>query len=141
MEPDQETTVGQSCDEQLWAHVYKPQRLNVLSRCSMVSGTIAVVRTEADGDRHILLHLDPGFAPLVNPVNVAKQHGDLVLEPVCEGKVTQADAKAACAGYRSPVTVPPVGTHVDVIGAYVTDTEHGWNEIHPVTSITNGKRP
>jgi hypothetical protein len=78
---------------------------------------------------------------MVNPVNVAQQHGDLVLEPVCERKVTQTDAEEACSGYRSPVTVPPVGTHVDVIGAYVNDTEHGWNEIHPVTSITNWKRP
>lgn len=132
------STPRQSCDERLWAHVYHPQRLKVVNRCVTVTGTIDVVRTEADGDRHILLHLDPNYASMVNPVNVAKQHGDLVLEPVCEGPVTQADAKAACAGYRSPVVVPPVGTHVAVIGAYVTDSEHGgWAEVHPVTSITN----
>jgi hypothetical protein len=27
------------------------------------------------------------------------------------------------------------GKHVRITGAYVTDMEHGWNEIHPVTSI------
>jgi hypothetical protein len=27
------------------------------------------------------------------------------------------------------------GKHVEITGAYVTDVEHGWNEIHPVTSI------
>jgi hypothetical protein len=28
-----------------------------------------------------------------------------------------------------------IGRHVTVTGVYVTDMEHGWNEIHPVTSI------
>ncbi len=26
-------------------------------------------------------------------------------------------------------------THVEITGAFVTDAQHGWNEIHPVTSI------
>lgn len=27
------------------------------------------------------------------------------------------------------------GTHVEVTGAFITDMEHGWNEIHPITSL------
>ena len=49
--------------------------------------------------------------------------------------VTQEDTKDACAGHRSDVVVPPVGTRVSVTGPWVLDTEHGWNEIHPVVKI------
>ena len=28
-----------------------------------------------------------------------------------------------------------VDDHVDVLGSWVLDREHGWNEIHPVTRI------
>ena len=45
------------------------------------------------------------------------------------------DAKAACAGFTSQVTVPAVGDRVRATGAYVTDKDNGWNEIHPVTRI------
>lgn len=34
---------------------------------------------------------------------------------------------------------PAVGDRVTFVGAWVTDTEHGWNEIHPVwREILNG---
>jgi len=50
--------------------------------------------------------------------------------------VTQADAKAACSNYQNKVTIPPVGSHVRIVGVYVQDTFHAqWMEIHPVTSI------
>jgi hypothetical protein len=56
---------------------------------------------------------------------------------VCEHKVTQPDAVQACQGFQSAVKVPPLQTHVKVLGSYVWDTEadHGWMEIHPATSI------
>ncbi len=51
--------------------------------------------------------------------------------------MTQADAKTACQGYKDTVTLPPVGSHVRIVGTYVQDTFHAkWMEIHPVTSIT-----
>jgi hypothetical protein len=28
------------------------------------------------------------------------------------------------------------GKRVEVMGAFVTDAEHGWNEIHPVSRMT-----
>jgi len=27
-----------------------------------------------------------------------------------------------------------IGTYVEVTGAFIKDMEHGWNEIHPITS-------
>jgi hypothetical protein len=60
-----------------------------------------------------------------------------VFEIICKFPVTQADAKAACQGYTDHVTLPPVGSHVRIVGRYVQDTFHAkWMEIHPATSIT-----
>jgi hypothetical protein len=95
------------------------------------------VRHEPDGDTHGWLKLDPQYESLLNAGNRSDEGGNLVFEIVCYFRVTQADAKGACRGYRSNVTIPPVGTHVRMNGTYVQDTNHAqWMEIHPVTSIT-----
>jgi hypothetical protein len=95
------------------------------------------VRHEADGDTHGWLKVDPGFEDLLNAGNLNNEGGNLVFEIVCKFQVTQADAKPACASYTSPISVPPVGSHVQIVGTYVRDTNHAqWMEIHPVTSIT-----
>ena len=71
-----------------------------------------------------------------NSANAQYQHGDLVLEPVCENPVTQSDAVTACQGYHNPLMVPPVGTHVRATGPFVQDLDHsGWTEIHPLEAI------
>jgi hypothetical protein len=134
------------CDASLWNHVYHSQRLIVKNQCASVTGTIVDatggkrpdgVRHEKDGDTHGWLKLDPEFQNLVNAGNVSDEGGNLVFEIVCKFPVTQADAKAACQGYTDHVTLPPVGSHVRIVGTYVQDTFHAqWMEIHPVTSIT-----
>ncbi len=125
-----------TCDASLWNHIYHAYRLKVLQQCSTVTGTIDHIISEKDGDTHIRLKLDPAFTSLLDAKNVSAQHGDLVLEPVCENAPTQSDAVSACAGYKSNVVVPTDGTRVSVVGSYVLDADHGWDEIHPVTSIT-----
>lgn len=134
-----------ACDESLWSHVYHPTRLVVKQPCLTVSGTIVDatsgrepdgVRHEADGDTHGWLKVDPGFEDLLNPGNMNNEGGHLVFEVVCKFVVTQADAKPACAGYTSPISIPLVGSHVQIVGSYVRDTNHAqWMEIHPVSSI------
>ena len=126
------------CDASLWQHVYHPQRLKVVEKCIAVTGTIHHVKREADGDDHIQLTLDPGFPGLLNDKNTQVQAGCLIVEPVCQGPVTQADAQAACRDFHSTVEVFPKGKHVRILGSYVLDSEadHGWMEIHPVTAIT-----
>jgi Bacterial SH3 domain len=134
------------CDATLWTHVYHPQRLIVKDQCAVVTGTIVDatngkkhdgVRQEADGDTHGWLKPDPEFASLLNAGNISDEGGNLVFEIVCRFPVTQADAKTACQNFTDHVTLPPVGSHVQIVGTYVQDTFHAkWMEIHPVTSIT-----
>ncbi len=127
------------CDASLWEHVYHKQRLVVVERCVSVTGVIKHKKSEADGDEHIQLLLDPGDDALLNDRNLSKQHGALVVEPVCQRAVTQPDAVEACRDFHSDVDIPmQKKARVTVLGAYVLDKEanHGWMEIHPVTSIT-----
>jgi hypothetical protein len=121
------------CDAALWQHVYHPDRLQVIHSCMTVRGRVDAVRQEPDGDLHILLATRPA---LVNSANVTYQHGDLVLEEICQGPVTQADAIDACQGVPHNLTVPSAGDRVRVTGSYVLDADHGWMEIHPVTKLT-----
>lgn len=116
-------------------YIYHPARLKVIAVCRYATGTIAAIRKEADGDFHILVQLDPPYASLVNAANSGQELGDLVVEPVCELKVTQADAKALCGQDHDPIDVKSiaVGQHVWLTGRYVTDSEHGsWAEFHPL---------
>jgi hypothetical protein len=139
-------TPDTGCDSTLWNHVYHSTRLIVQQPCIAVTGTIVDatagsqpdgVRHEPDGDTHGWLKVDPEFANLLNAGNQKDEGGNLVFEIICKYPVTQADAKAACANYTDKAKVPPVGSHVRILGVYVQDTFHGqWMEIHPVTSIT-----
>jgi hypothetical protein len=82
----------------------------------------------------IRFHLDPTFVGLTNNVNDPKQHGDLVVEfmPRDGGHLPR----------------PAKGDRLTLVGAWVTDLEHGcssctaegWNELHPIwRMIRNGE--
>lgn len=117
------------------AYVYHPARLRVLDACLRVSGTVAAVRREADGDLHILLALDANFRTLLRPANQGVELGDLVIEPVCVGRVTQADAQGTCARDPDPLPgpFPAIGDRVWMEGRYALDLDHGgWAELHPL---------
>lgn len=141
-----ETAATGGCDSTLWNHVYHPTRLIVKTACVTVTGTIVDatsgnepdgVRHEADGDTHGWLRVDPQFSGMLNAGNQSAESGNLVFEIVCRYPVTQKDAQSACQGYSDQVQLPPVGSHVSIVGSYVQDTFHAqWNEIHPVTSIS-----
>jgi hypothetical protein len=130
------STSNNECDQTLWNHVYNPTRLQVVDNCKSVTGIIESKRVEKDGDFHIRVKLDPPFSNMINSANIQNQFGDLVVEPICVNKVTQADAISACQNFRQNISIPPIGSHVKITGTYVLDKEHGsWAEIHPVTSI------
>ena len=134
----------ESAFNEAWEHVYNPQRLQVNLRYTSATGVIVDAthgkrkqgcRSEADGDLHCWLHLDPGQEDFIDAENVKNQGGNLVFEPICQHKVTQADAKAACKNWTQNLSLPPVGTHVRIWGSAVTDLQHGHGEFHPVSKI------
>jgi len=141
--PSQHNQVA-SCDVSLWAHVYHGRfpsaedRLQVINPCLTVTGTIMDARPEADGDWHIQLDLDSEYGSLLNQANLEKQQGYLVMEPVCSNYVSQTDTleEGVCDGFSQNIFAPNlVGHRVAATGAYVIDMQHGWMELHPVTSI------
>ena len=123
------------CDSTLWLHVYNPSRLKIYQSCITATGTITKIKEEDDGDRHMLLDLDPGQEKLLNESNKIDKKGYLVIEVVCANKVHDKKAKSACEGFSNKIQIPNVGDHVRITGSHVLDTHNGWMEIHPVSSI------
>jgi hypothetical protein len=125
-----------ACDPSLWRAIYHPFRLHVVAACKTVTGTVESVRSEPDGDVHLLLKLPASRSGLLNDGNLSDTHDDLVVEIICVGTVTQTDAESACAGHVNQVAVPSAGERIRITGTYVLDADHGWMEIHPVSRLS-----
>lgn len=123
----------QECDSGLWTHVYERGRLQVVEPCAAVKGRVRSVHKAEDGDLHIAL--EPEDVSVLNLVNVIHNHGTLVVEVACEHTPVDAVAKAACGDYRSQILIPQPGDEILVTGAYVSDRDNGWREMHPVSRI------
>jgi len=119
------------------ANVYAPSRLKVLSNCRTVSGTVVSSETENDGDEHLSLRVDRQYASMLNGGNHRHHGNTLVLEivPADQPKCTKGQTVkgGTCTGAR--IATPKSPRHVTVTGPYVYDTNHGWNEIHPVWQV------
>jgi hypothetical protein len=116
-----------SCPSPPLRGVYHPYRLHVLGTCKSYRGVVLDVSHEPDGDYHVVVKPDSGYAQFLNQDNYKYEHGGLVTEIM--------------PGQRLPGAY--VGEHVAVFGTWVLDANHGWREIHPVWAITNlgtGKR-
>lgn len=131
------------------ADVYHPYRLEVRAACLTVTGTVAYIRHEDDGDVHLDLSLPPAESHLLDQANYTYEDGELVTEivpadqPGCTpGQPPPLPASAyrsasydygICTGADIPT--PALGTRVEVVGPYVLDSDHGWMEIHPVWAV------
>lgn len=124
---------AENCDLDLWKHVNEKERLHVIEECTAVEGRVVSLHRAWDGDLHIAL--DPEHKSVLNLVNVIHAHGELVVEVICEHAPAHAGDKVACGAFHPQITIPNIGDHVRVTGAYVTDRDNGWNEVHPVTRI------
>jgi hypothetical protein len=126
------------------ANVYHSYRLQVRRDCLTVTGTVAYVRYEDDGDIHVDLNLPASEAYLLNAANRAYQYGQLVTEIVPADQPGCTPGQPPRAGYGSydfgvctgaDIRTPAVGARITVTGPYVLDQDHGWMEIHPVWHI------
>jgi hypothetical protein len=91
----------------------------VLAPCRWYRGTVTTVRSEEDGDYHVDVAPDPGFSHFLTRNNFTIQNGALVTE-IMPGQ---------------HLLIPSTGERVAVFGTWVYDTDHGWNEIHPIWAI------
>jgi len=121
------------CNADLWKHVYSPERLGVIEACTAVDGRVVSLHRAVDGDLHI--GLDPEQKSILNLTNVMHAQRHLIVEVVCDHPSLKNQAGPAFEGFASSITAPNVGDRVRVTGAYVTDRDNGWNEVHPVTRI------
>jgi hypothetical protein len=114
-------------DSRVLNGVYHPSRLRVLDPCRRAEGRVALVRHEPDGDLHIDVALDQSYRNLLAPANFSRQHGDLVVEFMARD------------GGHLPE--PRVGQRIVLRGAWVDDTQHSWNELHPVWAVSLNGAP
>src|SRR5918994_1002718 len=106
----------------------------------MVADVVQIEGPNADGDMDIWISPDPGYTALVgSPQNIENGRryrfgGSFSIEPgPRDGRTTDPDT-----GEEGPphLPLPEVGDKVDVWGAYVFDSSHGYYEIHPVFSMS-----
>jgi hypothetical protein len=139
---DDPNITGTGCDASFEKFTYHPARLVRLKDCVTVTGTVMVIRHEADGDLHVQFKLDAPYLGLMNSANADTSNpitgGYFIIEPDCVGgPVTQADAVQACSGAIPPpgFALLKVGAHLSVSGPYVNDSQHGHNEVHPIERV------
>jgi hypothetical protein len=147
----------QSLAQQFWPHVYNElpgsgthtYRLQVITGTDQapqaveITGTVQNTKLEPDGDLHIsFIPEDSNF-----PTNRSSSEAPLEIEIIYAGPVTQADAKAAQAGYKNPFDISLLanGTRIRVAGPLIYDRAHGrvdasgnvqyGLEIHPATAL------
>jgi hypothetical protein len=115
-------------------YVYRPARLQVLTPCVRVTGTVVALSIEADADIHMQLRLDAPYQGLVNSGN-DQEDGNLIIEPICQFPPPQADVIRICASNPDPLPgpMPSIGDHVWMEGRHVLDLQHfAWAELHPL---------
>jgi hypothetical protein len=118
------------------AGVYQPDRLRVMEACAHAEGWVLAVVPEPDGDYHVWIQVDSAYLRLLNSEDHFQGRPALLAEitPDCEGQPSDSKAAAQCP--RSMLKIPHPGDHIAINGPWVFDSNHGWNEIHPVDSIT-----
>ena len=109
--------------------VWTPSRLRVLSTCVTVSGIVEAIAPTSgpavDGDFSVDIRPDAGYDWTLSLGSYVLNDGNLHVE------VVPSDQAAVLGN----VTIAP-GAHIQVTGAWVLDTDHGWfSEIHPAWSV------
>jgi hypothetical protein len=122
------------CDDALWTPVYLRDRLRVLDACQAVSGVVADVGLEPDGDLVMELIPDPPYAAILRlgNRNNPEAHGHLIVEVPCQGPTTEPAPRVACASFSGArIPVPTMGSHIVAAAHWVEDLNHAaWGELH-----------
>ena len=126
IEPQHKALTGPDCmSGNVLAGAANAPDLRILSECQDATGTVMHTKKMDDGDYKLFLNLDEKFKFLVNEKNNEKTDGFMVVEIVPPDQGTNG------------VILPKEGDHVHVWGAWVTDKQKGWHEIHPTWKVIN----
>ena len=119
------------------AGIYQPDRLQVIDPCRHAVGLVVSVVPEGDGDYHLWIVLDPAYTDLMNAENHFQGKPTMLAEIVPDCGVNAAPPDSSTANKCPPtkLTVPTAGRRIAIDGPWVLDTNHGWQEIHPVDTI------
>jgi len=126
---------------QATARVWGSSRLVVHNPCQHAVGTVHSLEVgEGDGDIDIFVTLEPEYSSLEgapqNEDNVRRygKGGDIAMELMPrDGWSTDPDTSEPRPAH---IPAPSVGAKVDVWGAWVFDSSHGYYEIHPIFSMS-----
>ncbi len=122
--------------------VYHSSRLIVHDPCKHLVGTVHDVESsESDGDLDVFVTLDLDYQSLAgSPQNASNLRrfsfgGDLMTEFMPrDGQSVDPDDTSQLRPPHLPMPNP--GDKVDMWGAWVFDTQHGYYEFHPVFSVS-----
>jgi hypothetical protein len=106
--------------------VDRQARFIVLSTCEKVIGIVHGMTStkQDDGDYQFNLDVREPYKRLLNQENSNQVNGMLVIEIVPKDQ-----------NNNPSVQIPKNGDIIQTYDAWVTDTPHGWNELHPVWKI------
>lgn len=112
----------------------------MLNPCMTVTGVVASIAHDADGDTRVELTLDYGLESVLTLANLTSLNSRLDVRFVCTDPIG-AVAAQACAAYRAPAVLPAIGAHVQLTGPLVRDKASGLNQIHPVWAVNTLTSP
>lgn len=104
--------------------VDRQARFKVLSTCETIAGVVHDMSKQEDGDYQFNVDVDTQYKKFLNDANNNQVNRMLVVEIIPKDQNS------------SNIYIPKEGDRIQAIGAWVTDTPHGWNEIHPAWKIT-----
>src|SRR5215211_611626 len=137
-----ETSSACPSSDQAKVGVYHSSRLILHDPCKHLGGTVHDVESsEADGDLDVYVTLDLDYQSLGgSPQNASNLRrfsfgGDLMTEFMPrDGQSVDPDDTSQLRPAHLPKPNP--GDKVDMWGAWVFDTQHGYYEFHPVFSVS-----
>jgi hypothetical protein len=134
---------SRACERNPRDGVQHADRLQVLSPCAAFQGVVidAPVKYRPDGDVVFDVKPDPGYTNMLNAQN--RSEGGLHIEIVPRDQpgctpgqpihINNLPNLGTCSG--RDLAGPALGAHVRIIGPWVLDRNHNFNEIHPAWSI------
>jgi hypothetical protein len=129
-----------ACRSKPLTGVHDPSRLKIMKACATFVGTVVEApKLAGDGDVYFDAKPDGGYEYMLNAGNGGALHLEIVPmdQPGCKPgqPIVRKGVKnlGVCTGAN--VVFPPLRAHIRVTGAFVLDSWHSWNEIHPVWRV------